>query len=117
MPDAAVSYAVELLGKLISIPTVNPPGSNYENCARLLGGELDRLGFEVQLVEIPESYLDEHYPYAPAHRGYPRFIVLGRLGSGRPILHFNGHYDVVPPGTGWARDPFTPAVVDGKVYG
>jgi len=27
--------------------------------------------------------------------------VFARLGEGEPILHFNGHYDVVPPGTGW----------------
>ena len=27
------------------------------------------------------------------------------------------HLDVVPPGAGWTRDPFTPAVEDGRLYG
>ncbi|MQL46472.1 M20/M25/M40 family metallo-hydrolase, partial [Escherichia coli] len=29
----------------------------------------------------------------------------------------NGHYDVVPPGRGWARDPFTPTVEGDRIYG
>jgi acetylornithine deacetylase len=27
------------------------------------------------------------------------------------------HLDVVPPGSGWTRDPFTPVVEDGRLYG
>ncbi|MER3458654.1 MAG: YgeY family selenium metabolism-linked hydrolase, partial [Chloroflexota bacterium] len=36
----------------------------------------------------------------------------------RPALVLSGHLDTVPPGqSGWTRDPFTPEVVDGRLYG
>ena len=117
IPEHILEYAVSTLKKLIATPTVNPPGEHYEECARLLEKELRSLGFETELVRIPEEYLDKYYPYAPAHHGNPRIIVLGRLGSGKPVLHFNGHYDVVPPGTGWSRDPFKPVEENGRLYG
>jgi succinyl-diaminopimelate desuccinylase len=35
----------------------------------------------------------------------------------RPRVHLNGHIDVVPPGAGWARDPFAGTVEGGRIYG
>ena len=32
-------------------------------------------------------------------------------------MHLNGHFDVVPAGEGWTRDPFGGDVVDGRIYG
>jgi succinyl-diaminopimelate desuccinylase len=45
--------------------------------------------------------------------------LWARRGSGRPLLCFAGHTDVVPPGplAQWQSDPFLPAVRDGKLYG
>lgn len=34
-----------------------------------------------------------------------------------PTLALASHVDVVPPGEGWTRDPWTPAVEDGRLYG
>lgn len=34
-----------------------------------------------------------------------------------PTLAFASHLDTVPPGEGWTRDPFTPVIEDGKLYG
>ena len=34
-----------------------------------------------------------------------------------PTLALVSHLDVVPPGEGWTRDPFTPAFEDGRLYG
>ena len=51
---------------------------------------------------------------------YPRFIALARLKgvSDRPVLHFNGYYDVVPPGSGWSiTEPFKAKVASGRIYG
>jgi len=112
-----VNEAVKLLIDMVSIPTVNPPGDHYVEFAEYAKNVLEGMGFEVSLVEVPESFLDQYYPYAPAHRGYPRYIVYARLGSGRPILHFNGHYDVVPAGSGWTKEPFKPVIEDGRIYG
>ncbi|MGH7591499.1 MAG: M20/M25/M40 family metallo-hydrolase [Gemmatimonadales bacterium] len=41
--------------------------------------------------------------------------VSGRTAG--PTLAFASHLDTVPPGEGWTRDPFTPVVLDGKLYG
>ncbi|WP_056989642.1 dipeptidase PepV [Lacticaseibacillus camelliae] len=44
--------------------------------------------------------------------------VVGRiaLGSGDEIFGLFGHVDVVPAGTGWVTDPYTPTLRDGKLY-
>ncbi len=115
-PRVDEAYAVELLKRLISVPTVNPPGERYGEMAELLRGELEHLGLRVEVHRVPDEVVLRHYPWA---RGHPRYIVLARLDSGKPgpVLHYNGHYDVVPPGQGWSTDPFKPVVRGGRVYG
>jgi succinyl-diaminopimelate desuccinylase len=102
---------VALVQELVRIPTVNPPGDNYEACARLLGERYRAMGYRVEYV------LAEDHPDHSAR--YPRMNVLARLegASARPCVHFNGHIDVVPAGNGWTVDPFGGVVRDGKVYG
>lgn len=34
-----------------------------------------------------------------------------------PYLLLNSHHDTVRPGQGWATDPFTPVIADGKLFG
>jgi succinyl-diaminopimelate desuccinylase len=103
------SDMVELTRALVRIPTVNPPGDHYAECATLLGDTLARLGYAVECM--PAEGLPEH----TATR--PRLNVLGTLGTGEPTLHFNGHYDVVPAASGWSLDPFGAEIRDGKIYG
>lgn len=43
-------------------------------------------------------------------------IEVQGSGSG-PTLAFVSHLDVVPPGAGWTRDPFTPTVEGERLYG
>ena len=43
--------------------------------------------------------------------------LYARLGGAAPNLCFAGHLDVVPPGAGWASDPFAAQVRDGRLYG
>ena len=42
--DEMVGFAVDL----VRVPTVNPPGAEYETCARAIGDVLDRCGFDVE---------------------------------------------------------------------
>jgi succinyl-diaminopimelate desuccinylase len=105
--DEAVAFAAEL----IRVPTVNPPGSDYADCARLLGARLERSGFAVEYHAAEGR---------PEHtREHPRVNVVGaRAGAGAgPTVHLNGHIDVVPPGSGWTVDPFGGVVKDGRIYG
>lgn len=115
--DEYLNYALRTLFELVKIPTVNPPGENYEQAAKLLKAKLEEIGIESELIEIPEEYLDGTYPYSPLHKGKPRFIVYGKIQGNRKTLHINGHYDVVPPGDGWSYDPFTPKIVENRIYG
>ena len=44
-----------------------------------------------------------------------RVTVAGRAPG--PTLALVSHLDVVPPGEGWARDPFRPSIEEGRLYG
>jgi len=109
--EALADEMVGFTADLIRIPTVNPPGELYEDAARLLGERLGGCGFEV------EYHAAEGRPeHTPTH---PRVNVVGtRRGSGPgPVVHLNGHLDVVPAGEGWTVDPFGGVVKDGRVWG
>lgn len=43
--------------------------------------------------------------------------LYARLGNAAPNFCFAGHLDVVPPGDGWASDPFAAEIRDGILYG
>lgn len=43
--------------------------------------------------------------------------LYARLGERAPNFCFAGHVDVVPPGDGWASDPFAAEIRDGMLYG
>ena len=109
--DRARDEIVDFAARLVRIPTVNPPGAEYEACARVIGDELRLHGAEVQV--LPAIGRVEHTP------AYPRVNVLGRIEGSAPgpAIHLNGHFDVVPVGLGWTRDPFGGEVVDGRLYG
>ena len=44
-------------------------------------------------------------------------IVRRTFGQGGPTIALNAHGDVVPPGTGWTRDPYGAEIVDGWMVG
>ena len=109
--DELAEEMVEFLRQLVRIPTVNPPGENYADCANLIGAKLKEFGYETEYVTA------EGLPECSAQ--FPRVNVIGRMRGERakPTLHFNGHLDVVPAGEGWTVDPFAAVVRDGRIYG
>lgn len=109
--DRARDEIVDFASRLVRIPTINPPGDHYETCAALIGDQLRAHGADVQLV--PAIGRHEHTPE------HPRINVVGRhAGTGTgPAIHLNGHFDVVPVGLGWTRDPFGGQIAEGKLYG
>jgi succinyl-diaminopimelate desuccinylase len=109
--DDCIAEIVEFTSALIRIPTVNPPGDAYPECAQLIGTHLKSGGFEVEYINADGR---------PEHtRAHPRVNVVGRRRgqSARPTIHLNGHFDVVPAGSGWTVDPFGGIVRDGRIYG
>src|SRR5712692_10747310 len=88
--DELAAEMIEFLQQLVRIPTINPPGENYRDCAQLAGDKLREFGYEVRFIEAAGR------PECTAN--FPRVNVIGRLHGSRlnPTLHFNGHIDVVP---------------------
>ncbi|AWR98230.1 ArgE/DapE family deacylase [Acidianus sulfidivorans JP7] len=107
---------IPILKNLVEIQTVNPPGENYKTMVLYLKDLFSQLGFQIQLISIPEDYINKNYIYFPLNKGYKRVILIAK-NSSKPLLQFNFHYDVVPPGEGWVTDPFKLKVIDGKIYG
>jgi succinyl-diaminopimelate desuccinylase len=109
--EAARDEIVAFAADLVRIPTINPPGEEYDACARLIGSRLVSCGCEVEYINAEGR--PEH---TPAH---PRVNVMGshRGRAPRPLVHLNGHFDVVPAGGGWTVDPFGGLVRDGRLFG
>ena len=99
---AAMPHVLSLASRLIRVPSANPPGTNYAPCAEILAGALRETGLSPTVIRVPGS--EDH----------PRYSILADYGSGSEVLHFHGHYDVVPA----ARpDQYEPRLVDGRLYG
>jgi succinyl-diaminopimelate desuccinylase len=109
--EAMADEMIAFLQGLTQIPTVNPPGDEYKAGALYIGGKLKEFGYDVQYVTA-----EGRWEHTPEH---PRVNVIGHMAGpvARPLLHFNGHFDVVPVGKGWTLDPFAGTVRDGKLYG
>jgi succinyl-diaminopimelate desuccinylase len=114
--EAVLADAIDFLQGLIRIPTVNPPGEAYPACARYMGEHLSTLGYSVEYIDLTPAEVAELAPYGDSQ---PRSNVIGRLAGAQtgPVLHFNGHIDVVPPGEGWTVAPFGGDVRSGRIYG
>jgi acetylornithine deacetylase/succinyl-diaminopimelate desuccinylase-like protein len=85
---------LELAKRLIAIPSENPPGNAYVECADTLAAELDGLGFGDVRREGA--------------------CVLASAGNGPRTLYFSGHYDVVPA---QSREQFHPRVQSANLFG
>jgi acetylornithine deacetylase/succinyl-diaminopimelate desuccinylase family protein len=89
------------LAELIAIPTENPPGTSYRECADFLSRLLGGWGIEHQVFTVP-------------HGDHPRFSIVGSYGAGEPGLHFHGHYDVV---SAQSPDQFRGERRNSRLYG
>ncbi len=102
---------IQLTQDLIRIPTLNPPGENYQAICDFLHKRLRASGFDTQLIRA-------HGTPGDSDR-YPCWNIVARREGGSPgdCVHFNSHTDVVEVGKGWTTDPFGGDLIDGKIYG
>lgn len=91
-----VSDAVQLLKKLIATPSVS---RNEKDAADIMEQTIRSYGFEPQREANNLWIIDPHYD------------------ESRPTLLINAHIDTVKPVASWSRDPFSPDVEDGVLYG
>ena len=107
-------YVVALLLRLKEIPTVNPPGENYEKIVYFLERECKRLGFSAKKYITPKSALNKF----GIKNGTDRISLVADFNVGAAkTFHINSHYDVVPATDKWKRDPFKAAVKGNRIYG
>lgn len=93
---------VELARELIRCPSVTPArGEVFDVLDRTLAS----LGFTVHRWVLGEA------PDGPTEN------MVAIRGEGSPHFGFAGHLDVVPPGDGWACDPFEARIEDGVLTG
>lgn len=95
MSGPSLRNEVALLQELVGIESIS---GNEDEIARFVDHTARKLGLE--------SVRDE--------TGVKILIDTGRPGE---ALAFISHLDVVPPGNGWTRDPFTPVIEGGLLYG
>ena len=91
-----VSDAVQLLKKLIATPSVS---RNEKDAADIIEQTIRSYGFEPQREANNLWIIDPHYD------------------ESRPTLLLNAHIDTVKPVASWSREPFSPDVEDGVLYG
>ena len=96
LQEEYVSDAVELLKKLIATPSVS---RNEKDAADIMEQTIRSYGFEPQREANNIWIIDPHYD------------------ESRPTLLLNAHIDTVKPVASWTRDPFSPDVEDGVLYG
>jgi succinyl-diaminopimelate desuccinylase len=116
--DRSAADLTALLHRLVSLPTVNPPGENYDAITALLTRELRALGLAAKRYPVPRAQLRRHLP--ADQLAFPRYNVLGKLAvpGAKKTVHFNAHYDVVPVSGTWKHgDPFSGRVDGGWIYG
>lgn len=103
------------LKELVSIPTVNPPGTNYTEIVFVLQARCEALGMQTQIVHVPQAEAQTVVPHADT---YPRLNLIARWDVGaEKTVHFNAHYDVVPVAGHWRTDAFHPQVSGDWLYG
>jgi len=114
--DGSRDYLVGLLSRMVAVPTINPPGQNYGKFCELMGDELSAVGVnDIQPVTVPKERLTAQLPQYAEHE---RTNLIAHFRQGDyPTLHLNCHIDVVPPTSGWSRDPFNAEIEGDKLYG
>jgi acetylornithine deacetylase len=86
---------IDLLGRMVAIPSVS---GQEETLAVFTEATAHHLGLRVRRDDLAVTV-----------------EVPGRTPG--PTLALVSHLDVVPPGEGWTRDPFTPTVEGTRLYG
>lgn len=87
---------IELLRSLISVPSLS---RNEQEAAQVVRSFLDRSGLGYQ-TKMNNTWVRNRF-----------------WKAGLPVVLLNSHIDTVKPASGYTRDPFSPDVEDGILYG
>lgn len=96
MKNELYNEAVHLLAELIAIPSMSRD--------------------EGRVADYLEQYL-ESKGYTVSRNGNNVWMLSPGFDASRPTILLNSHIDTVKAVSGWTKDPFTPEIIDGKLYG
>lgn len=91
-----INQAIELLKRLIATPSIS---RDEAKAADIVEAELCGLGF------------------APQRKMNNVWAIAAEYDAQKPTILLDAHLDTVKPSVQWTRDPFTPHVEDGRLYG
>jgi acetylornithine deacetylase/succinyl-diaminopimelate desuccinylase-like protein len=109
--DAQQTAQRAFLQEMVKVPSDNPAGDCTPHAARTQV-LLQQLGFTVEAYPVPPALVQ-----ANGMLSVTNLIVRRSFGSGGPTIVLNAHGDVVPPGSGWSKDPYGGEIVDDPVHG
>lgn len=110
---------VGFLQKLISIPSVTGKEKDIQN---FIAEKLDSLGLFIDTWEPNKNELEKHPGFVSVegdYRNRPNVVGVCKSSGGKRSLLFNGHVDVIPPGSSnlWRHDPWSGKIESGRIYG
>ena len=109
--DQHFDEQVAFLQQLVRVPTDTPPGNNAPHAERT--AELIKAwGFEAEKHAVPEQEVRDY-----GMQSITNLIVRRPYGAGGKTIALNAHGDVVPPGEGWAHDPYGAEIENGQLFG
>ncbi len=109
--DAHFDEEVRFLQQLVRVPTDTPPGNNAPHAERT-AELLKDFGFEAEKHAVPAQEVKDY-----GLESITNLIVRRRYGAAGRTVALNAHGDVVPPGEGWAHDPYGGQIENGQLFG
>ena len=109
--DQHFDEQVQFLQQLVRVPTDTPPGNNAPHAERT-AELIQAWGFDAEKHPVPQREVQDY-----GMQSITNLIVRRPYGAGGKTIALNAHGDVVPPGEGWAHDPYGAEIEDGKMYG
>ena len=109
--DAQQPAQRAFLQEMVKVPSDNPAGDCAPHGARALE-LLKALGLTVDAYPVPEALVRANGMISATN-----LIVRRSFGSGGPTIALNAHGDVVPPGSGWTKDPYGAEIVEDPQHG
>jgi len=101
MSDIRTERLVEFARDLVTIPSENPPGAEYDACVERIAAELDACRISYTIVETGDTETR-------------RRAIVGEIGDGPALVYLHGHYDVAPA---FSPAQFEPRIEDGVLFG
>ena len=98
---------LSILKNIVQIPSENPPGITKDIVEFLISNVFkEEEGYQNQIVTNKKDGVVLHN-------------LISRIGHGKDVIIFSGHFDVIPVGdtTQWKYPPFSAIVKDGSLYG